>query len=100
MKEAINVYLEILVVEVLLIDPERHEHDNEKLEEDEDPREPGDALPDRSIVLFAARNPSPLPEKSSLTLTALEVNRSYGQLVSSERDDRILGFPRGPRRVG
>jgi hypothetical protein len=96
LKEAVNVYLEVLVVEVLLIDPKRHEHDHEKLEEDEDPREPGDALPDRSIVLFAARNPSPLPEKSSLTLTALEVNGSYGQLVSSERDDWILSSHKNP----
>jgi hypothetical protein len=61
LKEAVNVYLEVLVVEVLLIDPERHEHDNEKLEEDEDPREPRDALPYRCIVLFAGRNPCPIP---------------------------------------
>jgi hypothetical protein len=50
-----------LVVEVLLINPERHEHDHEKLEEDEDPREPGDALPDKRIVLFAGRDPRPIP---------------------------------------
>jgi hypothetical protein len=58
---AVNVYLEVLVVEVLLIDPKRHEHDHEKLEEDEDPREPGEALPDKRIVLFAGRNPVPIP---------------------------------------
>jgi hypothetical protein len=61
LKEAVNVYLEVLVVEVLLIDPERHEQYDEKLEEDEDLCEPGDAPPDKRIVLFAARNPCPIP---------------------------------------
>jgi hypothetical protein len=61
LKVAVNVYLEVLVVEVFLINPERHERDDEKLEEDEDPREPGDALPDKRIVLFAGRNPCPIP---------------------------------------
>jgi hypothetical protein len=61
LKVAVNVYLEVLVVEVLLINPERHEQDNEKLEENEDLCDPGDALPDRNIVLFAGRNPCPIP---------------------------------------
>ncbi len=56
MEVAVDVGLEVCVVQIFLVDPERQEQDDEGLEEDEDLCEPGDALPDRCIVLFAARN--------------------------------------------
>lgn len=76
------------------MDPERHEQDDESLEENEDLCEPGNALPDRNIVFFAARIPTRSQEVQADPQSDLERDLSYGQAVSSEIDDQILDTTR------
>ena len=61
MKVPVNIRLEVGVVLVLLIDPEGHEQYDQGLNEEENLCKPGNALPIRQIVLFAARNPYIFP---------------------------------------
>ncbi len=65
MKVPVNIRLEVGVVLVLLIDPEGHEQYDQGLNEEENLCKPGNALPIRQIVLFAARNPYIFPRSSS-----------------------------------
>ncbi len=61
MKVPVNIRLEVGVVLVFLIDPEGHEQYDQGLNEEENLCKPGNALPIRQIVLFAARNPYIFP---------------------------------------
>ncbi len=61
MKVPVNIRLEVRVVLVFLIDPERHEQYDQSLNEKESLCKPGNTLPTRNIVLFAARNPYIFP---------------------------------------
>jgi len=72
--------LEVRVVQIFLIDPERHEQDNEKLDEDEDLCEPGNALQDRTIGFFASRNPCPIPRVQTRPHSDLERTNHMGSL--------------------
>src|SRR5439155_4418426 len=82
------------VVQIFLIDPEREEQDDNGLEEDDGLCEPWDALPDRNIVFFETRNPTRSREMQADPQADLERDPSYGQPVSSERDDQIRASTR------
>jgi len=61
LKVPVNILLEVRVVLVFLVDPEAHEQYDQGLNEEENLCKPGNALPIRQIVLFAARNPYIFP---------------------------------------
>ena len=90
MEVPVHVSLEVSVVEIFLIDPERQERDDESLEENNDLRKTGNSLPDRYIVLFAARNPTRPREAQADPQANLEPIQPFGQTVSGEREDKIL----------